>query len=56
VSTLTWADLMANPHLEDLPFNIEPNDMHIKAGLYLEAGAEEVRIVALDGERRVIHA
>jgi hypothetical protein len=35
MSTLTWADVMANP---------------------LEADAEEVWIVALDGERRVVRA
>jgi Uma2 family endonuclease len=31
-------------------------EMHMKAGLYLEAGAEEVWIVGLDGEKRVIRA
>ena len=141
MSTLTWADVMANPFLKDLPFKIELNkwgriemspasnehgrlqysigkeldqrpggnvvmecsiattdgvrvadvawvsdarlasfgagtpyprapeicvevmspsntwgEMHMKAGLYLEAGAEEVWIVAIDGERRVIRA
>ena len=25
MSTLTWADVMANPFLKDLPFKIEPN-------------------------------
>ena len=29
-------------------------EMHMKAGLYLEAGADEVWIVALDGKRTVI--
>jgi Uma2 family endonuclease len=29
-------------------------EMHMKAALYLQAGAEEVWIVALGGERRVI--
>jgi Uma2 family endonuclease len=141
MSTLTWADVMANPYLKDLPFKIELNkwgriemspgsnqhgrlqysigkeldlrpggtvimecsiattdgvrvanvawvsdarlasfgdgtpyprapevcveimspsntwgEMHLKAGLYLQAGAEEVWIEALDGERRVIRA
>ena len=139
MTTLTWADVMANPFLKDLPFKIELNkwgriemspasnehgriqvdiaselklrqgckvlvecsiatsdgvrvadvawvsdarlsefglatpyprapevcvevmspsntwgEMYAKAGLYLEAGAEEVWIEALDGERRVI--
>jgi len=139
MSTMTWADVMANPHLKDLPFKIELNkwgriemspasnehgllqynigkeldqrpggsvlvecsiatsdgvrvadvawvsdarlasfggatpyprapeicvevmspsntwgEMYTKAVLYLEAGAEEVWVVALDGERRVI--
>jgi Uma2 family endonuclease len=31
-------------------------EMHMKASLYLEAGAEEVWIVGLDGEKRVIRA
>lgn len=141
MSTLTWADVMANPYLQDLPFKIELNkwgriemspasnehgrlqvrianelqgrpggqvlvecsvatsdgvrvadvawvsderlarfgnatpypqapeicveimspsntwgEMHIKAGLYLEAGADEVWIVHPDGERRVVRA
>lgn len=141
MSTLTWADVMANPFLKDLPFKIELNkwgriemspasnengriqynigkeldqrpggsvvvecsiatsdgvrvadvawvsdarlagfgnatpypqapeicvevmspsntwgEMHMKAGLYLQAGAEEVWIEAPDGERRVIRA
>ena len=65
MSTMTWADAMANPHLKDLPFKIcvevmSPSntwgEMHMKAGLYLEAGADEVWIQALDGERRVIRA
>lgn len=30
-------------------------EMHMKAALYLEAGAEEVRIQTLDGQRSVIH-
>lgn len=29
-------------------------EMHVKAGLYLQAGAQEVWIVGLDGQRRVI--
>lgn len=141
MTTLTWADVMANPFLKDLPFKIELNkwgriemspasnehgrlqysigkeldqrpggsvvmecsiatsdgvrvadvawisaerlasfgsatpyprapevcveimspsntwgEMHIKAGLYLEAGASEVWIATLEGERRVIRA
>jgi len=141
MTTLTWADVMANPFLKDLPFKIELNrwgriemspasnehgrlqvqiatelqrrgggqvlvecsiatsdgvrvadvawvsderfrefgaatpyprapevcveimspsntwsEMHMKAGLYLAAGASEIWIVALDGERRVIRA
>lgn len=141
MSTLTWADVMANPFLKDLPFKIELNkwgriemspasnqhgrlqysigkeldrrpggivimecsiattdgvrvadvawisdarlasfgdctpyphapeicveimspsntwgEMHMKAGLYLEAGAEEVWIEALEGERRIVRA
>ena len=139
MSTMTWADVMANPHLKNLPFKIELNQwgriemtpagndvgllkvqgafrlgqrvggqvlmncsiatsdgvrvadaawvsdarlrqfgdvspfprapeicvevkpdsgpwdaMHVKARLYLEAGAQEVWIEALDGERRVL--
>jgi Uma2 family endonuclease len=139
MSTMTWADVMANPYLKDLPFKIELNkwgriemspasnehgriqvdvaselkqrpggivlvecsiatsdgvrvadvawvsderlrefgsmtpyprapevcvevkspsntwaERHMKAGLYLQAGADEVWIQALDGERRVI--
>jgi Uma2 family endonuclease len=141
MSTMTWADVMANPFLKDLPFKIELNkwgkiemspasnqhgmlqyavgkeldqrpggrvlvecsiattdgvrvadvawvsdarlaqlgdvtpypqapevcveimspsnswgEMHMKAGLYLQAGAEEVWVVGLDGQRRVIRA
>jgi Uma2 family endonuclease len=141
MSTLTWADVMANPHLKDLPFKIELNkwgriemspasnehgrlqvsiaselqqrpggqvlvecsiatsdgvrvadvawisderlagfgnvtpypqapeicvevmspsntwgEMHMKAGLYLSAGAQEVWIEGPSGERRVIRA
>jgi Uma2 family endonuclease len=29
-------------------------EMHVKAGHYLEAGAEEVWVVTLDGKRKVI--
>ena len=29
-------------------------EMHMKAGLYLQAGADEVRVVGLDGQRTVI--
>lgn len=139
MSTLQWADVMANPYLKDLPFKIELNkwgriemspasnqhglvqvqvakeldqrpggkvlvecsiqtsdgvrvadvawisderlarfadatpypgapeicvevmsptnswaEMHFKAGLYLEAGASEVWVATLDGQRRVI--
>lgn len=25
MSTLTWADVLANPHLQNLPFNLELN-------------------------------
>lgn len=140
MSTLTWDDVLANPHLQNLPFKIELNrwgriemspasnrhgmvqvdvaaelrqrsggrvivecsiqtsdgvrvadvawvsdarlarfgdatpfpgapelcveimsptnswaEMHMKAALYLEAGAEEVWIQTLDGQRSVIH-
>jgi Uma2 family endonuclease len=140
MSTLSWADVMANPFLKDLPFKIELNrwgkiemspasnehgalqsdiakelqrkragrvitecsiqtsdgvrvadvawisnqrlkrsglqtpflqapeicveimspsntwaEMHMKAGLYLQAGAEQVWIVTLDNKRTVIH-
>jgi len=63
MSTLTRADVMADPCLKGLPLRIELNkpskswgEMHMKAGLYREAGADEAWIVALDGERRVIRA
>ncbi len=69
MSPMTWADVMANPYLQDLPFKIELNkwgriemspasnehgEMYTKAALYIEAGAEEVWLQALDGERRVV--
>ena len=109
MSTLTWADVMANPYLKNLPFKIELNRWgkiemspasnrrglkqialsrelekqpggqvlvecsiqttdgvrvadvawvsdakYKKAALYLEAGAEQVWIVAVDDQRTVI--
>jgi hypothetical protein len=66
---MTWSDVLADPSLQNLPYKIELNragriepspvsntwaDRVAKAALYLAAGAQEVWIQSVGGERRVV--